>query len=244
MVIAYDGSDYAGWQIQLREKTVQGEIEKALAVLLRQKISIVGAGRTDGGVHAEGQTAHFYADGVWEPKKILASLNGILPFTVRIRSLGIVPESFHARFSVTSKIYVYHLWSEVIMNPLYRHYRWHVGPLPYPEALEEGARLFVGEKDFSSFSNDRFSGACLKNPVREILRLDVIRQEGGLRLEFEGKSFLYKMVRNITGTLLAVARGKISPETIRSLLEGRDRTKAPAPAPAKGLCLKEIKYDD
>lgn len=236
MLIAYDGSHLSGWQVQPNAPSVQGEIEKALALLLRHPVSIVGSGRTDAGVHAMGQTAHFDADEM--PK--LHALNSLLTKDIRIIKIEEAKDSFHAQYSATGKIYHYHLWLDPVADPFSYKYSYKV---PFPistDLLAEAATLFVGTHDFKSFSN---LGSSVKTTVRQLRRLDIVQERGGLRLEFEGGGFLYKMVRNIVGTLLEVASHQRKVADIAELFAAKDRRAVGVCAPAHGLFLMQVKYE-
>lgn len=239
MVIAYEGTHYCGWQVQPNGVSIQGLIEAALKTLYKKEYRVIGAGRTDAGVHALGQVAHFESDESLDCYFLFARLNGILPLDIRIQDIRPIQEDFHAQYSARGKIYHYHLWLERSINPFLRLYRHQpLFPLSLP-LLEEGTKLFLGTHDFTSFTN---AGSSVKTTVRTIHRIDMIPQEGGVRLEFEGNGFLYKMVRNIVGTLLEVASKKIPLEKIPQLLASRDRKLVGAGAPARGLFLMQVYY--
>ncbi|MCH9611422.1 MAG: tRNA pseudouridine synthase A [Chlamydiales bacterium] len=233
--VAYDGGHFSGWQVQPNASSVQAEIERALLLLTKQKVRVIGSGRTDAGAHARGQVAHFDCD--QEPS--LLALCGILPKEIRILSIEPVEESFHAQYGAKSKIYYYHLWLDQVSDPLLYKYRYKVPFSICLEKLKEAAALFVGRQDFKSFCN---AGSSVKTTVRTLKRIDIVKQRGGVRLEFEGNGFLYKMVRNIVGTLLEVASGKEI--DIAKLLEAKDRREAGACAPAHGLFLMEVNYEN
>jgi tRNA pseudouridine38-40 synthase len=240
MRIAYDGTCYSGWQIQPNSISIQGLIEEALHTLLKNPIRIVGAGRTDAGVHALGQVAHFSFPSLLNCHQILYGLNGILPNDIRIKELAPVTNSFHAQYSALSKEYHYHIWLDKTVDPFWRLYRHHVYDSRFSlSLLIEAAAQFVGTHDFATFAN---IGGNVISTVRTITRLDTIEQEGGIRLEFEGDGFLYKMVRNIVGTLLEVATKRRDLLQIPSLLQVKDRRKAGMAAPARGLFLIKINY--
>lgn len=242
MSIAYEGTDYGGWQIQKNASSIQQEIETALSTLLRLTTSIVGSGRTDAGVHAREQVAHFDSLEPLDLHRITYSLNALLPPAIRILKIEGVGPDFHARYSALRKIYHYHLHLHPVTNPFQRAYAYHI---PYPlnlERLKEAAAYFLGTHDFTAFSNEAHKGACAKGAVRTLYRLDLVPEEEGIRLEFEGSGFLYKMVRNIVGTLLDVARGKIDAEEIPHIFRSRSRKEAAAAAPAHGLFLMKVIY--
>lgn len=241
--ISYDGTRYGGWQVQPNATSIQTLIENALETALRKSIKLIGSGRTDSGVHALNQVAHFSFDGTVDQEKLHHSLNGLLPDDIRIQNITQVAEDFHARFSAKGKIYHYRIDCGSIQNPFTRLYAYH---LPYPidlELLKEAAKIFVGKHDFTSFSNEAHRGSAARDPVRTLSRLDVLERGDEIVLEFEGNGFLYKMVRNITGTLLDIARGKIPITDIESIFEAKDRSKAGTTAPAHGLFLVDVKYD-
>jgi tRNA pseudouridine38-40 synthase len=242
LLISYDGTKYCGWQVQPNAVTIQETIQNALSKILREKSTLIGSGRTDSGVHAIGQTAHFYTDKEFSLRTLLYALNGILPKDIRILSLTEVDPHFHAQYSAKGKIYHYHLWTQPVVNPIRRQYVHHVqGPFDL-SLLKEGAQYFIGKKDFTAFANSATEGSAAKDPVRTITRLDVIEQEGGIRLEFEGDGFLYKMVRNIVGTLLDVAAKKRTLEDINTMFSSKDRRLAGKAAPARGLFLMQVFY--
>jgi tRNA pseudouridine38-40 synthase len=241
ITIAYDGTQYGGWQIQPNAVSIQSLIEKALSTILRSPISIVGSGRTDAGVHARGQIAHFNGEPL-DLFRVFGSLNGLLPPDIRILKLEEAPEEFHARFSAVSKEYHYHLHLDPVIDPFKRLYAYHLHSPIDTALLTEAAKLFVGRHDFTSFANESAEGSAGKDAVRTISRLDVCKEPGGIRLEFEGEGFLYKMVRNITGTLLDVARGKLSIDDVVKIFRAKDRTKASSAAPPQGLFLIKVNY--
>ncbi len=242
LTLAYDGTHYGGWQIQPNAVSIQALLEKALLILLRTPTSAVASGRTDAGVHARGQVAHFTTETDLDLSRFQLSLNGILPPDIRILSLEKTTLDFHARYSAISKEYHYHLHLERTTDPFKRLYAYHdYSPLDLNK-MQAAANYFIGTHDFTTFANEASKGSAAKNPVRTIIRLDLCKEEGGIRLEFEGNGFLYKMVRNITGTLLDVARGKIALETLPKLFEAKDRRFASPAAPPRGLFLVKVNY--
>ncbi len=241
ITIAYDGTGYSGWQVQPNAVSIQSLIEKALCTVLRAKTALTGSGRTDAGVHALAQTAHFTTLAPIDPFKTQGCLNGLLPPEIRVLSIVQVPLEFHARYSASSKVYHYHLHIDPVPNPFQRHYAYHF-PYANLSVLKEAAAHFVGTYDFTSFASQAHRGSAAKDAIRSLYRLDVVEEKGGVRLEFEGSGFLYKMVRNIVGTLLDVSRGKTDVKQIPRILKAKDRRQGGAAAPAHGLYLVEVKY--
>lgn len=242
LLIAYDGTRYGGWQIQPNSTSIQELIQKALRTVLREEILLIGSGRTDAGVHARGQTAHFIIEKEIDTYRLLASLNGLLPEDIRILSIELVGESFHARYSAKGKVYHYHLHLERFHSPFKRLYSAHILYKIDLAKMQEGAQKFLGTHDFTSFANEAHLGTAARNSVKTLRRLELIEEPGGIRLELEADGFLYKMVRNIVGTLLEVGKGKRQPEEIDFLFEVKDRCKADAAAPPCGLFLHCVLY--
>jgi tRNA pseudouridine38-40 synthase len=242
MTIAYDGTNYGGWQVQPNALSIQACIEQILSILLRTPTSIVGSGRTDAGVHALGQTAHFMTEGPIDLSRTIASLNGMLPKDIRILEIIPVDEDFHARYKAIAKTYHYRLHLDKVPDPFKNRYAYHV-PHPVDLALlSETASAFPGTHDFTSFANEATRGTAAKDPIRTLYRLGLTHESGGIRLEFEGDGFLYKMVRNIVGTLLDVCAGKIDKDQIPMILSAKDRKVAGRAAPPHGLYLVAVKY--
>ena len=240
LTVAYDGTDYSGWQVQENAPAIQPLIQKALQTVLRHPVDLTGSGRTDAGVHAQGQSAHFDTHSSIDRHRLRFSLNALLPPDIRILEVEPVADLFHARYSASSKIYHYHLHLDPISDPFTRLYRHQVfGPCDLVQ-LQRGAKEFLGTRDFISFANTKETPQI--DALRTLYRLDTVEQKGGIRLEFEGDGFLYKMVRNITGTLLDVAAGKLHASQIPAIFEARDRRKASFAAPAQGLFLVQVIY--
>ncbi len=237
--IAYEGTHFFGWQIQPHDISIQGTIEKALTTLLRAKTRLIGSARTDAGVHALGQVAHFVSDALLNTVKILYSLNALLPPSIRILRMQEVSEEFHAQYSATKKEYHYHVWLDPISDPFLYPYRYHVHtPLSLP-LLREAATLFVGTHDFASFAN---VGSHVKTTTRTLYRLDIVEERGGIRFECEGNGFLYKMVRNIVGTLLEFGAQKRDLKELVPLFERRKRAAGGMAAPPHALFLIRVEY--
>lgn len=242
LTIAYDGTRYGGWQVQHNALSIQGTIQLVLQTILQMPIALSGSGRTDAGVHALEQTAHFTLKKWIDLDKTFASVNRLLPADIRILSLSRAPADFHARYSATSKIYHYHLHLDAIADPFKRLYAYQPHHKVDLNLLKKCAAYFVGTHDFTSFSHQAHQGSAAHDPVRELYRLEVKDEPGGVRLEFEGNGFLYKMVRNIVGTLLDVCSGKIEEGDIQKIMAAKDRRLAGKTAPPEGLFLVKVHY--
>jgi tRNA pseudouridine38-40 synthase len=244
LTISYDGTNYCGWQVQANGTSIQTLVQKAIETALRHKIDLTGAGRTDAGVHALGQTAHFDSNAPIDPDRLRYSANALLPKDIRIINVEPVADDFHARYWATGKIYHYHLQLDPVTDPMTRLYRTPVYGKFDQTALELAARQFLGTHDFIAFANETHKGTAARDSIRTLKRLDIIEQSGGLRLEFEGDGFLYKMVRNITGTLLDAAAHRRSCQDIAALLQEKNRRLSGPTAPAQGLFLIQVKYQE
>jgi len=242
MVIAYDGSQYSGWQVQPNATSIQQLIQKAIAIIIRQEVNLIGSGRTDAGVHALGQIAHFKCNHEIDLYRFLASINGLLPKDIRVLQIEAVDLSFHAQRSAVSKIYHYHLYLDKIQLPSNRLYSYHLYEKIDLDLVEKAIPYFIGKHDFTSFTNEHRSGIAAINPVRTLERLDIRAQEHGVRFEFQAEGFLYKMVRNIVGTLLDVGCGKMQATEIEDIFAAKDRRRAGRAAPPQGLFLIEVFY--
>lgn len=242
LTIAYDGTHYHGWQIQPNGVSIQELLQKAIKIILREDVHVIGSGRTDAGAHAQGQVAHFkYRSGI-DLYRFHASINGLLPPDIRVKCIEEVPLDFHAQYSAISKTYHYHLYLDPILDPCRRLYVLHVKEKIDLEKLEKAAQLFIGTHNFTSFSNEAHRGTAAYDAIRTLQRLDLVKQEGGVRLEFEGDGFLYKMVRNIVGILLEVASHKRSIEEILLIFKAKDRRKAGKAVSSKALYLMNVEY--
>lgn len=242
LTLAYDGTDFAGWQLQSNARTVQGELENALAEILDAPPRVHGSGRTDSGVHAMGQVAHFDCSEKQANLPWQRAFNAILPKDVRVLRAESVAETFHSRYSATGKTYEYVLWHHrPFCLPQRRRFVWDCGPLN-PELMDEAAVYLLGEHDFAAFQN---VGTPVKSTVRMIT--DISRHPGLMEQEtvwrFAANGFLKQMVRNIMGCLVAVGRGKLSPKQVGKILKNGDRAQAPATAPPQGLSLVNVRYD-
>jgi tRNA pseudouridine38-40 synthase len=243
ITVAYEGTRYGGWQTQPNAVCIQSLIENALSTILRIPIPLSGSGRTDAGVHAMGQSAHFTTHQPIDILKTSASLNALLPSDIRILFIEEAPLEFHARFSAVSKVYHYRLHLDATPDPFKYRYAYHVPHKVDLALLRSAASYFIGTHDFTSFANEPSRGCAAKGAVRTLHRLDIVEEAGGARLEFEGDGFLYKMIRNIVGTLLDICAGKIDEKQLPAILKAKDRKRAGRTAPPHGLYLVEVKYN-
>jgi len=237
IVLAYDGTDFRGWQRQPGERTVQGALEDAVFKITRKKTTVHGAGRTDAGVHARGQAASFRVTTRLPNEDLLRAFNAVLPWDIRILTLEKTAPDFHARKSAKSKVYEYRIVAARRISPFDFRYALH---WPYPlnlRAMRTAARLFSRRADFTAFSSNRE-----RNPVRTVRRSEIRKKGDEIVYTIEAEGFLRYMVRTIVGTLLEVGRGKLVPEEVETIFRRKDRLLAGPTAPAKGLCLVRVDY--
>jgi tRNA pseudouridine38-40 synthase len=240
MVIAYDGGNYHGWQLQAAGATIQGTIETALGQILNRPTRVIGAGRTDAGVHALNQVAHFFTESTLELAPLHRGLNSLLPPDITIKEMTEAQPDFHARYSARSRVYQYLLWNNPMRSPFYRRFSWQVHDRLDGDAMRQASKCLMGWHDFASFQG---AGSICRTSEREVLRF-AVRGRGGGRIIFtvEANSFLRHMVRNIVGTLVEVGRGGMTSAGFRAILDALDRSRAGITAPPQGLFLKEVRY--
>ncbi|MBI3855720.1 MAG: tRNA pseudouridine(38-40) synthase TruA [Planctomycetes bacterium] len=240
IVVEYDGTSLFGWQLQKDRPTVQGELQRAVQEIEGKKVLVIGAGRTDAGVHAEGQVANFHTHSPMPSRKWPEALNAHLPPEVAVIGAMEVPLAFHAQYAATSKIYRYRVLNRPVRGALER-LRTHLvkAPLDVPK-LQEAAKILVGTHDFRSFGSEM---SKKEKTVRTICSFEIVAQGPFVDFVVHGDGFLYNQVRSMVGTLLRVGLGSEPPAWVRTVLEAKDRTKAGANVPAKGLTLVEVKYD-
>lgn len=248
LTISYDGTNYSGWQKQRNVKTVQGELEKCLCTMTTEDISLHGAGRTDAGVHALAMTAHFTCLSRLSCRAFLAGLNSMLPFDIRVKNVTETASDFHARFSATGKKYRYTVYNGEIQSPMDRLYAHHVKTRLDRTAMRKCLFTLIGTHDFSSFENTGTRDKSIttgRGAVRTIHSADLLEEVGDeIILEFIGDGFLKNMVRNLAGTIIDAGKGKITAQDFVKILQAKDRTKARETAPAHGLSLVEVFYDN
>ena len=244
LTLQYDGTDFHGWQMQAAGRTVQGELTRVLTLLEGSSVVVNGSGRTDAGVHAEGQVANVHLKREITPEKLRAAINGNLSCDVRVIEASIVPDDFHARYSAREKTYVYRIFNAPVMSPFWNRYALHEARPLDIERMRQAARLFLGEHDWLAFSAAQ-SDALSR--VRTVTRLEVTElmdKRGGRLVEIKASAegFLRYMVRSIAGTLLAVGRGEMDEQTVSSAINNGDRALVGATAPAHGLTLQKVYY--
>ena len=239
--LEYDGTDFEGWQSQPEgHRTVQDTLEEALRRVTGKSVRVVGAGRTDAGVHAEGQVASAEIETSMACSELHRALNASLPRDLAVVGLDEQPGGFHAQHDARSKLYCYRIWNGSWPSPLRdRRSCWQRAPLDVA-AMGEAAHCFEGRHDFASLQN---AGSGVRDTVRTLYRVEVAGSPGGeICVEVEGSGFLRHMVRNLVGVLLEVGRGRLDPASVPTLLAARDRRAAPASAPARGLTLVRVDY--
>ena len=240
LVIEYDGTAYCGWQRQQNGLSIQQVIEESIGRMTGEESRIIGSGRTDAGVHALGQVAHFHTASRLGERNFLMGINSLLPADITVREVREVEPSFHARFDVKSKVYVYRICNRPVRPALERQYAWFVwAPLDL-EKIEGALDLFRGTHDFSSFCSTHTDRT---DHIRTILDIGVQKDDNGMiQFSLEADGFLRYMVRTIVGALVDVGRGKCTREEMAGILAAEDRKKAGLTAPPQGLFLKEVKY--
>lgn len=249
LTIVYDGTNFFGWQKQPNQRTVQGELEKALTLLCKTSIVVNGTGRTDAGVHAWGQCASFSGEFGIPVDRIKVALNDLLgtgrkaivPKDVFVKDAVLVPDDFHARFSAKGKTYVYRIRNNKDSDIFLRNYCYQVAEPLNQELIKEAAGLLEGTHDFKSFQ--AAGGEEKETTVRTISNIGIEKEADFLTISVTGDGFLYNMVRIIVGTLVEVGKGKITPTEVKTILEGKDRQLAGPTAPAQGLYLAKVYFD-
>ncbi|MDB6094468.1 MAG: tRNA pseudouridine synthase [Verrucomicrobia bacterium] len=236
---AYDGTNFPGWQSQVRANAIQDVIEKRLAEIFGEPVRIYGSGRTDSGVHAHAQVFHFDAAWTHGVKKMLAAFRSGLPPEIQVKSVQAVADDFHARFNATGKRYEYRIQLGP-SDPFERLYCWSVfRPLDLA-AMKAAASILRGRHDFSAFT--ALNGSEREDSVRDLRRLDVVKRGRSLRIVAEADGFLYKMMRSLAGVLVSVGEGKLTPARVREILASKERTARVLTAPPRGLFLTKVYY--
>ena len=241
LMLAYDGTDFSGWQRQRSQRTIQQTLEEALFELTGAEATLHASGRTDAGVHALGQVVHFLTAAPHDPATFVKALNATLPDDIRVLSAREAPQSFHATVDATSKMYRYVIDNGRVADPFQRRYAWHVFRPLDADAMRAAGQALVGRHDFRSFETNwpnRMSS------VRTVMKVEAARVGDCVRVEVEADGFLYHMVRAITGTLTLVGKRKWPVERVAEALAAQDRGRAGPTAPAQGLCLVRVEYPE
>jgi len=239
LTLAYDGTEFHGWQIQPQLRTVQGEVQEALQRLFNHDVAVTGSGRTDAGVHAHGQVASVETIRSMDTDAVLRGANALLPEEIRILSVEEVRPEFHARRSAKAKTYEYHIWREPIVSPFHLRY---VYPFRYPldeDLMDRGSAYFLGPHDFTSFCA---TATEIEDRTRIVFEASWNRTETTWVFRIRGNGFLQYMVRTITGTLLEIGQRRLLPEKIPEIFDARDRRLAGPSVPARGLHLISVEY--
>ena len=246
LLIQYDGTDFHGWQVQENDRTIQGELERVIGMIADSQVGVVGSGRTDAGVHAEGQVANVHLNGKFTPEKLKHAINGNLWRDIRIMKAEKVPDEFHARFSAKRKTYVYRVVNAPVMSPFWRRFAHHeTRPLDVAR-MNDAARLFLGEHDWTAFASAKSDGETrLRNIIDFSVESHWSDTAQGAMIEFRitANGFLRYMVRSIVGTMLEVGRGEKDADIIQTAIVTGDRSLAGQTAPAGGLTLLRVDYD-
>ena len=239
LVVAYDGTAYHGWQIQPGARTIEGELNRTLSELLQEEIQVIGASRTDSGVHAMGQVVNFFTDGTIPLDRLPRAVNSILPPDIVVLDAAEADRNFSARHSAKSKIYIYRILQGYIPDPFERNYSWNIHKELDTESMKECLRMIEGTHDFSAF---RAAGGPPVSPVRTIYEASLEKKGRIVELKFFANGFLYHMVRNLVGTLANVGMGRTSVQRFGEIMASLDRNQAGATAPARGLYLYKVNY--
>jgi tRNA pseudouridine38-40 synthase len=239
LLLAYSGTRYSGWQVQPQARTVQGTVESCLARITNAPVRLYAAGRTDAGVHALGQVAHFDTAATIVLPALLRGLNSLLPKDIVVRHAAEVPADFHARYSARQKTYAYMIQNQPLRSAFAASYTWHV-PQPLDVvAMRTAAQALLGCHDFSAF---RAASCAARSPVRCLRRLTVKRRQARLCVVLSADGFLHHMVRNIVGTLVEIGRGRRPAQAMAAILDSRQRQQAGPTAPPQGLFLVRVAY--
>jgi len=244
--VEYDGTDFLGFQIQAQGRTVQGELEKAIERITQKQVRVLGAGRTDAGVHASGQVIAFDVSWRHTDQELHRALNAVLPEDIAIRHLTVSHPAFHPRFDAKWRQYRYTILNEPIRLPLWARNAYHVAEPLDVEAMGKASRLLVGSHDFAAFGRPPQGESTVRHVMQAEWFVEHPRGIEGELLVFEirANAFLYRMVRNVVGTLVRVGLGELAPGEVIALLETKNRAATGPPVPPCGLCLVKVEYTD
>lgn len=239
LTIAYDGTRYYGWEHQPGRATIQGKLEGVLERMTGEAVDVIGAGRTDAGVHARAMAAHVVLDSAMAVEEIREYMNKYLPEDIAVKDVSAASERFHARYKAVGKTYCYTCFDGPVKPVFDRKYVTILRESPDVEAMRQAAVYLEGKRDFASFCGNPH---MKKSTVRVVDRIEIVKKGGYLRFTFHGTGFLQNMVRILVGTLLEVGYGRMSPESMMDILAARDRKLAGPTAPPQGLCLLKVDY--
>jgi len=242
MTVQYDGTDFAGFQVQVGQRTVQATFEAAVQQVTGAAVRVVGAGRTDAGVHATGQVVSFQTGSTLTPGELRRALNAVLPPDVAVLEVADAPPGFNARFCARSREYQYTVWNAAERTAIGRQYAFHWRSYLDAAAMDRAAGVLVGRHDFAAFAGSTRSSERLMNTVRTLFRLHCWRDGHRVIIQAVADAFLPHMVRNLVGTLLPVGMHQATAEDLRAILDSRDRRRAGRTVPARGLCLTNVQY--
>jgi tRNA pseudouridine38-40 synthase len=243
-VISYDGTRYAGFQIQENALTIQQTLQEIFSKRLQEKVMVLGASRTDAKVHALGQVIHFETDKIADQDHFLYQVNCMLPKDIRILTIEEIAHSFHSRYDAKKKTYFYFLQRNPFSPPFGQEFKLFLPKGINLNEMKEGAKYFLGTHDFRAFAHQSEKGCAKNKPIKTIYRFDFIENGDEIRIEVEGNGFLHKMIRNMVGLLLDVGMGRIAKESIPMIIASKDRKKAGQTAPGHALFLAKIDYND
>lgn len=239
LIISYDGTRYFGWEHQPNKDTIQGKLEDVLNHLADKPVEIIGAGRTDGGVHARGMVANVFLDIDMSEDELRDYMNRYLPDDIMIQKVRLASDRFHARYNATGKTYCYTCFDGKTKPVFDRKYVWTLDQALDVQRMQEGAAYLIGRNDYKSFCKNPHKK---KSTVRTIDKIEIVRKGDYVTLSFHGDGFLRNMVRILTGTLVDVGLGRMAPEKVHQILKAQNRLEASETAPAQGLCLMEVDY--
>lgn len=245
LLIQYDGTDFHGWQVQESDRTIQGELERVIGMLEDAKVSVIGSGRTDAGVHAEGQVANVFVRRTFTPEKLASAINGNLWRDIRIMKAEKAPDEFHARFSAKQKTYLYRIVNAPVMSPFWRRFAHHEHRPLDIASMTRCSRLLLGEHDWTAFASAQSDGDSRVRTVSDFTiesRWDRRASANILEFQITANGFLRYMVRSIIGTLIEVGRGEKDSDTIQTAIVTGDRSLAGKTAPPLGLTLLKVDY--
>lgn len=240
LVVEYDGTCYAGWQRQPDHPTIQAAIEQAIHQVSQATVSVIGAGRTDSGVHALGQVASFRTEVDWPASNWMRALNAVLPKDIAVRSSALMSDHFHAQHDAQGKLYTYRILHRSARPTLDRSFVWHIYRPLNTASMHQAASTLIGSQDFSSFEGSLTDNT---NPICNLQRLAVLCRGEEIHVEAYADRFLKHMVRAMVGTVVEVGLGKRHPDSLTEVLKARDRCAAGQTAPPQGLCLTRVDYE-